>query len=99
MKIDTLTAGAIAFAGFAAWYVLKKPAAAPATAAGTAFGMAADQRAQVGAATSQNLDWIDEIFSLSGTPFGNGWRYYENGTAIDPQGNYYQNGKKIWGPA
>jgi len=99
MKIDTLTGASIAFAAFAAWYVLKKPAAAPGTASGTAFGMSADQRAQVGAATAQNNAWIDEIFNISGTPFDNGWRYYENGTAIDPEGNYYQNGVKVWSPA
>lgn len=41
-------------------------------------------------------NFVDEIFSAKGTPFENGWRYYENGVAIDPQGNYYQDGKKVW---
>lgn len=28
-----------------------------------------------------------------------GWKYYSNGTQIDPQGNYYINGTKIWSPS
>lgn len=40
--------------------------------------------------------FVDEIFNAGGTPFNNGWRYYENGTAIDPQGNYYFQGQLVW---
>lgn len=40
-----------------------------------------------------------EIFNSSGTPFSNGWRYYSDGTAIDPQGRYYLNGQLVWSPA
>lgn len=29
---------------------------------------------------------------------GYGWTYYSDGTAIDPQGNYYQNDQMIWSP-
>lgn len=29
---------------------------------------------------------------------GYGWQYYSNGTSIDPQGNYYQNGEFVWSP-
>ena len=27
---------------------------------------------------------------------GYGWDYFSNGTVIDPQGNYYFMGKKVW---
>jgi len=39
---------------------------------------------------------VSEIFDTAGGQFGNGWRYFSDGTAIDPQGNYYQNGQLIW---
>lgn len=28
-----------------------------------------------------------------------GWQYFTDGTAIGPDGSYYQNGVKIWSPA
>lgn len=37
-----------------------------------------------------------EIFDINGGVFGNGWRYFSDGTAIDPQGNYYKGGQEIW---
>lgn len=40
--------------------------------------------------------FVDEIFSSTGTAFNNGWRYFENGVAIDPAGNYYQGGQLVW---
>lgn len=40
--------------------------------------------------------FVNEIFGSNGQTFGNGWRYFDDGTAIDPQGNYYQNGQMIW---
>lgn len=40
--------------------------------------------------------FVDEIFNGSGRPFDNGWRYFENGVAIDPSGNYYQGGQMVW---
>ncbi|AXS79855.1 hypothetical protein [Dechloromonas sp. HYN0024] len=27
---------------------------------------------------------------------GYAWQYFDNGTAIDPQGNYYLNGNLVW---
>lgn len=30
---------------------------------------------------------------------GYGWRYFSDGTVIDPQGNYYVNGSMIWSPS
>lgn len=41
-------------------------------------------------------DAVSEIFSTTGKAFDNGWRYFSDGTAIDPQGNYYQGGQLIW---
>jgi hypothetical protein len=39
---------------------------------------------------------VSEIFDAAGGAFSNGWRYFNDGTAIDPQGNYYQGGQLIW---
>lgn len=41
-------------------------------------------------------EWVGEIFGSGGKPYDNGWRYFENGVAIDPAGNYYQNGAMVW---
>lgn len=38
-----------------------------------------------------------EIFdAATGKRYDNGWRYFSDGTAIDPYGNYYQGGQLIW---
>ena len=29
---------------------------------------------------------------------GYGWKYYSDGTAISPQGEYYFQGQKVWSP-
>jgi hypothetical protein len=39
---------------------------------------------------------VSEIFDTAGKAFANGWRYFSDGTAIDPKGNYYQGGQLIW---
>lgn len=31
-----------------------------------------------------------------GSSFSNGWRYFSDGTAIDPSGNYYSGGALVW---
>jgi hypothetical protein len=49
-----------------------------------------------GAGTAAVADWTKEIFDLGGGSFGNGWRYFDNGTAIDPSGNYYLNGQMVY---
>lgn len=41
-------------------------------------------------------DTVSEIFSSAGKIFDNGWRYFTDGTAIDPLGNYYFQGQLIW---
>lgn len=53
--------------------------------------------AQVAAAQSgKPAGWISEVLGLGGSAFGNGWRYFDNGVAIDPSGNYYQNGAMVY---
>lgn len=37
-----------------------------------------------------------EILDSAGKAFENGWRYFTDGTAIDPYGNYYKEGQLIW---
>lgn len=41
-------------------------------------------------------DAVSEIFDSAGKAFSNGWRYFTDGTAIDPGGNYYSQGQLIW---
>lgn len=50
-------------------------------------------------ATQPNTEGATEITNTA-TPGseGYGWKYYSDGTSIDPQGNYYQGGQKIWSP-
>lgn len=37
-----------------------------------------------------------EILSSTGQRFETGWRYFSDGTTIDPFGNYWKGGQKIW---
>lgn len=37
-----------------------------------------------------------EVFDAGGKAFSNGWRYFTDGTSIDPGGNYYREGQLIW---
>lgn len=71
----------LAAAGVAVWLILKGTRPA---ATGTRQG------------SSGITGWVNEIFSPAGTPYGNGWRYFENGVAISPQGDYYQGGQLVW---
>jgi hypothetical protein len=81
MKTDEIAV--LAAAGVAVWLILKgsRPAGA---AGGTRQG------------SSGINGWVNEIFSPAGTPYSNGWRYFENGVAISPQGDYYLKGQKVW---
>ncbi len=45
-----------------------------------------------GAASS----FTNEIFDAGGGQFGNGWRYFSDGTAIDPSGSYYYGGQRVY---
>ncbi len=46
--------------------------------------------------SAKPADWVDEIFGSDGKRYDNGWRYFSDGTAIDPKGNYYKDGALIW---
>jgi len=66
-KIDGLTAGAIAFAAFATWYVVLKPAGKKSTgsaAADQVYGQMTTQRHEVGAALGSNLDYMGGALGL-----------------------------------
>lgn len=40
--------------------------------------------------------FVKEIKGQGGKAFDNGWRYFDNGTSIDPQGNYYYQGQLVY---
>lgn len=52
-----------------------------------------------GGVTSNANKRTEEIFDQWGATFNNGWRYFTDGTAIDPQGRYWKDGQVIWTPA
>lgn len=69
MKLDLMTAGAVGFAAFTAWYVLKKPATASTGAgANPAIASAVDQRQQVGAGVAQNTNALYSLFGQDISP-------------------------------
>ena len=98
MKIDMKNTLVYGFAAFAAWTAYRTMAG---TSSGTGgiFDILRGQRKASGANVYQNTQKTTEVLNGSGGQFGNGWRYFSDGTAIDPQGNYYQNGALIWSPA
>lgn len=68
-------------------YMIVKPKAAGATAA----------PATAGGTLRSAYETVSEIFdSVTNQAFGNGWRYFSDGTAISPAGDYYQGGQLIW---
>jgi hypothetical protein len=95
---DTLIYGFAAFAAWFAWSSMKPASAASGGAAGSVFDMLTGQRKASGAAIPQNAQKVSEVLDGSGGNFSNGWRYFSDGTAIDPSGAYYLNGEKIWSP-
>lgn len=43
------------------------------------------------------INGISEIFTgAKQGQYGYGWRYFSDGGAIDPAGNYYLNGDLVW---
>ena len=77
MKLDAMTVGAVGFAAFAAWYVLKKPStAAKANSYGASSGgqlamdFAAAQRQVVGDATLQNNRTLYSLFGYDKSSLG-----------------------------
>lgn len=86
MKTDELLIVGAALA--AAWMIYSKNAKA-----GTGTGSTTKQR--TGAVSSPQTS---EIFDQWGASFDNGWRYFSDGTTIDPDGRYYRGGQLIWQP-
>lgn len=39
-----------------------------------------------------------EVLDQGGKAFANGWRYFSDGTSIDPSGNYYKESQLVWSP-
>ena len=69
MKLDAMTIGAVGFAAFAAFTVLKKkPSTSTATSTSGAFEMATAQRREVGSALYQNNLFVTESLGLK-SPF------------------------------
>lgn len=70
MKIDSMTLGAVGFAAFAAWFVLKPKTAGAAPVNGL-FGAAKSQRQQVGDALGLNTDYLN-TWDVSNASMGGG---------------------------
>jgi hypothetical protein len=66
MKMDAMTMGAVGFAAFAAWYVLKKPKATASTGSDAAFAAATAQRRTVGENLYQNNLYFAENLPAMG---------------------------------
>lgn len=73
----------LGLAGLAVWMITKKAGATGSQGNG-ALGTVAS--------------FTNEIFDSAGKAFSNGWRYFSDGTSIDPQGNYYSGGQLVYTP-
>ena len=55
-----------------------------------------------GTASSLNNNGSPPITEISNSALpgqqGYGWTYYSDGTVIDPNGAYYDNGQRVWTP-
>lgn len=61
----------------------------------------------LGGLINKGVDWLTGAPDYTGNRIDNtaqvgepgyGWKYYDSGIAIDPDGNYYENGELIWSP-
>lgn len=86
------------FAAFAAYTAWRTMAPSGSGGGGGIFDIMRRQRKESGAAIPQNTQKVTEVLDGSGNQFGNGWRYFTDGTAIGPDGSYYQGGSLIWSP-
>lgn len=67
--------------------------------AGLAVYMIVKSKAKTSTSTTTDkglVGFVSEILNSGGKAFDNGWRYFSDGTAIDPSGNYYLNGQMVW---
>lgn len=97
MNVNPKNAIVYGFAAFAAWFAWRSMGKPGMASASGIFDVLAGQRKDSGANVAQNTQKITEVLDGSGGQFSNGWRYFTDGTSIDPQGNYYLNGQKVWG--
>lgn len=51
---------------------------------------------QKGAKAKTTASGVTEITNANGSSFSNGWRYFSDGTSIDPAGNYYLQGQLVY---
>ena len=88
MKNDTLVI--LAAAGVGLWLVSRMTQ----TKVSTAQAMNLNNGGQV------NVPGYTKAIFNSALPGQEGfaWQYYTDGTAIGPDGSYYQNGQKVWSP-
>lgn len=89
MTIDTTKVFAYGFAAFAIYFAYRSSAGKSNIAAGGIYDMLKNQRKASGAAIQQNTDKVTEILSGTGSAFGNGWRYFSDGTIVKPAGDFY----------
>lgn len=68
-------------------------------AAVVAVGYAMTRKTGTIGAKAPTSNSPEQIFNgaLPGQP-GYGWDYFTNGVTIDPDGNYYMNGRQVWSP-
>lgn len=88
MKNDTFV---ILGAAAAALYVITK-STRPRVPTGSAMQLNGGGQVNVPSYTKQIFN------TATAGQEGYGWQYFSDGTAIGPDGSYYQNGQKVWSP-
>lgn len=88
----------LGLAGLAAYMLVKASKGTTGTAGiGGILGAPVSKPASLANGGMRSVtDTVNEIFSSAGKTFDNGWRYFTDGTAIDPMGNYYFQGQQVW---
>lgn len=90
MKNDTLVIVAAAGIGLYLIARMVKPAAAIRTPTGSGTAGALNNYGNAPVTEISNTALPGQI--------GWGWKYYSDGTVIDPEGRYYYNGQLVWSP-
>lgn len=100
MSNNRLAVFAIVVGLAAAAYLYRRmsaPAVAPVQAKAAAAGAGGQFKINQGTSLVESFSSEVANGALPGQP-GYGWKYYNNGTSIDPQGNYYFQVEKVWSP-
>jgi hypothetical protein len=79
----------LGLAAVAVWMIVRSQGTSTTNAAARPAG-------RVPGGLNSTPTYVNEILDIGGGSYGNGWRYFDDGTAIDPQGNYYLNGQMVW---